>query len=144
MRIALEVLAAAIGTVSFCVLFCIPKKYFAVCGGIGAIGWLIYRLLLLIPFSDFASCLVATIVITLLSRFSAVRTRTPSTIYILPGILPLIPGGGIYRMVFCLINNDVSSAVRFGLNSISIVGGIVLAIVLVFEIPQKVFSGKRQ
>lgn len=143
MRIAIEVASAAIGTICFCILFCIPKKYFIVCGGIGAAGWLIYRLLLLADLSDFLACLVATIVITLLSRFSAVRTKTPSTIYLLPGILPLIPGGGIYRTVFYLINNDVHSAVNAGLNSISIVGGIVLAIVLVFEIPQRFFRTRR-
>ena len=42
----LELISAAIGTMAFSLLFGVPRKYYAYCGGIGAAGWLVYKLML--------------------------------------------------------------------------------------------------
>ena len=40
-----QVLAAAVGTVAFALLFGVPRKYYFYCGLVGGAGWLIYVLL---------------------------------------------------------------------------------------------------
>ena len=42
----IELISAAVGTVAFSLLFGVPKKYYLYCGGIGAAGWLVYKLML--------------------------------------------------------------------------------------------------
>lgn len=43
--IVTQVLAAALGTVAFALLFGVPRKYYLYCGFIGGAGWLLYCLL---------------------------------------------------------------------------------------------------
>ena len=45
MEIIIQVLAAAVGTIAFSVLFSVPKRYYGFCGICGGAGWLVYALL---------------------------------------------------------------------------------------------------
>ena len=41
----IEILAAMTGTVAFSLLYGVPRKYYALCGGIGGIGWAVCSLM---------------------------------------------------------------------------------------------------
>ena len=92
-QLAKEILSAVVGTVSFSVLFGVPREYYPYCGFIGGAGWLVYCLAeLFLPGSG--PCFVATAVVILLSRTAAVVKRCPVTIFLIAGIFPLVPGAG--------------------------------------------------
>ena len=69
-QLAKEILSAVIGTVSFSVLFGVPREYYPYCGFIGGAGWLVYCLAeLFLPGSG--PCFAATaVVIIVFSRAS--------------------------------------------------------------------------
>ena len=57
MEIIIQVLAAAVGTIAFSVLFSVPKRYYGFCGICGGAGWLVYALLvpsLSVPVATFS------------------------------------------------------------------------------------------
>ncbi|MCD8082682.1 MAG: threonine/serine exporter family protein [Clostridiales bacterium] len=131
--------AAAFGTLGFAVMFGAPMKHYAYCGAVGAIGWLVY--LILEPHTSMASAtFLAAIVVILLSRWFAVRRRCPVTIFLISGIIPLVPGTGIYWAAYYTVTGQLSLATEWGFQSVKIAVAIVLGIVFVFELPQKVFS----
>ena len=87
----LQTLAAAVGTVGFSLLFGVPVRYFCHCGLIGGAGWFLYLLTLPSTTSAVAT-FAATVLVILMSRWFAVRKQCPVTIFLISGIIPLVPG----------------------------------------------------
>ena len=85
---------------------------------------------------------LATVLVILMSRFFAVRERCPVTIFLICGILPLVPGAGIYWTCYYLVTGQLDEASTRGFSALKAAVAIVLGIVFVFEIPQRFFKGK--
>lgn len=134
-----QVGAAFIGTVAFALLFGVPKKYYLMCGIVAAIGWLLYYLLSFTPLSATECTFFATLLVILLSRYASVWMRCPVTVFLTTGIFPLIPGGGIYWTTYYMVMGETSLASESGFNAIKAVLAIVLGIVIVLELPRKMF-----
>lgn len=132
-----QILAATIGTISFAVLFGVPRKYYSFCGVTGGVGWIIY--LLFDQFGAVPASFAATIAVVLFSRIIAIRKKCPVTVFLISGIFPLVPGSYVYWTAHYLVMNQVELAAEKGYMAIKIAIAIVLGIVFVFEIPQKVF-----
>ena len=140
----LQILAAGIGTVAFGALFGVPSKYYPYCCLIGASGWAVYVFLWMRTgfWSEAVVVFLATVLVILMSRFFAVRERCPVTIFLICGILPLVPGAGIYWTCYYLVTGQLDEASTRGFSALKAAVAIVLGIVFVFEIPQRFFKGK--
>ena len=137
----LELISAAVGTMAFSLLFGVPRKYYMYCGGIGAAGWLVYKLMLeTAGLSVAMSVFVAPVIIMLLSRYAAVFEKCPATVFIITGIFPVVPGAQIYWATYYLVTDQLHAAFDSGFLAIKIMISIVLGIVVVFEIPYKFFK----
>lgn len=140
-----QVIAASAGTVAFALLFGVPRKFYPYCGVCGGAGWWLYLLL-----SGTGGCTAveatffATVLTVLLSRFFAVRERCPVTVFLIAGIIPLVPGAGIYWTAYYLVTDRLSLALSHGFAAIKAAIAIVLGIVVVFELPQKLFRTRRR
>ena len=105
--IVTQVLAAALGTVAFALLFGVPRKYYPYCGLIGGAGWLMYCLLE--PVLNAAEAtFFASVLVIFLSRMGAVREKCPVTIFLISGIIPLVPGAGIYWSAFYMVTDQLT------------------------------------
>lgn len=141
----LELISAALGTIAFSLLFGVPKKYYLYCGGIGAAGWLIYKLMLeKVGLSIAVSVFFATVVIMILSRFAAVFEKCPAIVFMIAGIFPVVPGAQIYWATYYLVTDQLHEAFNSGFLALKIMISIVLGIVVVFEIPYKFFQARRR
>lgn len=139
MTLLLEVIAAAIGTVAFSVIFGVPGRFYPYCGVIGGIGWALYGLIS-VDGSVVLASFVATFVVVFLSRFTAVWQRCPVAIFLVAGIFPLVPGASVYWTAYYLVTDQVVLGLERGYMAVKIAFAIVLGIVCVFEIPQKFFN----
>ena len=91
LHLLIQTLAAAVATVGFSLLFGVPARYYPSCALIGGVSWLAY--LLLLPYSSVSiATFAATVIVILLSRWFAVREHCPVTIFLISGIIPLVPG----------------------------------------------------
>ena len=133
-----ETVAAFVGTAAFSVLYGVPRRYHVWCGMAGGAGWIAYRIFEKCAGQTAAACLAAML-ITLFSRWLAVRERCPVLTFMLPGIFPLVPGAGMYWTSYFLVMNQMDEALTTGYGAVKCAGGIVLGIVLAFEIPQRFF-----
>ena len=137
--IIIEAIVAVFATISFAILFNAPRKEVVHCGLTGALGWIVYYVMTQQDFNSVLAALVATFCLTILSRCFAVIRKSPVTMYLLPGIFPLVPGAGIYYTAYYLfIGNNEMSGFK-GLETLEIAGAIVFGIIFGFGIPQRWF-----
>lgn len=134
----LQLIAAMVGTIGFALLFGVPRKYYIVGGLIGAAGWGIYCSTVNTCGATIAT-LLATIVVMFLSRVASVCKKCPVTIFMISGIIPLVPGGGVYWTSYYFVMNQLSLAFETGYKAIKCAVAIVIGIVIVFELPQSLF-----
>ena len=137
--IIIEAIVAVFATISFAILFNAPRKEVLYCGLTGALAWTVYYGMTQDGINSVLASLVASFALTVLARAFAVIRKNPVTVYILPGIFPLVPGAGIYYTAYYLfIGNNEMSGFK-GLETLEIAGAIVFGIIFGFGIPQKLF-----
>ncbi len=135
---ALQFLAAFVGTVAFALLFGVPRRFYPYCGLIGGTGWLFYYLSASV-FTAAESTFFAAVLVMFLSRLCAVRKKCPVTIFLISGIIPLVPGAGIYWAAFYMVTGQFAESFQAGFAAVRAAAAIVLGIVCVYELPQKIF-----
>ncbi len=138
MSLLLETVAAFVGTVAFGIMFVVPAKQLLVCGLVGGSGWVVYAVTLERSSAAVAS-LAATIMIVLLARILAVVRKVPTNVIMIPGIFPIVPGIGLYDMIYNLMIGDTASGVSQGLAVLKSIGAIVFGIIAVFSLPNRWF-----
>jgi uncharacterized membrane protein YjjB (DUF3815 family) len=82
----------------------------------------------------------AALIVALISHSFARLFKTPVTLFLIAGILPLVPGVGMYRIVYNLITNNNNMAAYYFSETMQIAGMIALAIFImdtIFKIFQK-------
>ncbi|MDO4467486.1 MAG: threonine/serine exporter family protein [Bacillota bacterium] len=133
-------LFAMIGVWAFAVLFHAPKKCYLSCAINGAIGWICYLCFKQLGASIGVSTMIASILLTIVSRILAVVQKEPVTIFLVTGIFPLVPGAGIYYTAYYFIQKDCNMGANMTLEVLTFAGAIALGIIIGSILPQKLFS----
>jgi len=87
-----------LATLSYGVLFNVPKKALITAGFIGMSGWLLVQgAIYYFSFSYIGAALIASFVVASISQLASKQTKMPSTNFSIAGIIPLVPGAMAYR-----------------------------------------------
>lgn len=129
-QVFLECFYCFVISVGFCIIFNIKGRDIFY-GGLGsALGWFLY----LICYNRFGSIVggyfLATIATTLYSEYMAVHRRKPATIFLIPSIIPFVPGGVVFRAMSAWLNGDQNMLLVQGRYAITIAGAIAMGIIL--------------
>lgn len=129
----LPCLYAFLGCGAFCFIFELRRWWYILSAAIsGAVGWFVY--LSLSDLTDVSRYLLATIAVAVLSEIFARLYKTPATVFLIIGIIPLVPGGGIYYTMEALINGDLPLFVRYGMETAASAGAIAVGCSLVSSV----------
>ena len=131
MTLFLQFLAAFGATVGFTLIFNIPHRHIFFAGFSGACGWVLFKYLLLTGQSVVISCFIASCLIAALSELFSRIFKEASLIFIIPGILPLVPGAGMYQTMLALLQEDLQATARIGTETLLITGAIAVAIIMI-------------
>lgn len=140
----IQIAVAFVATVSFAVLFQVPKEQYVYSGICGAAGWWCYLLVMANYPSPTVSSFAAVVVLTIMARVFAVYRKTPVTVFLICGLFPLVPGAGIYYTAYNFIMGYNDLAVAKGIETIKIAVAIALAIVFAFSMPKLLFTFARK
>lgn len=117
--------------VGFSIIFNLPRKLIFIASINGMIGWLLYAYLQNSGTSFIVPAFIGSIFVGLVGEFLAAVQKHPATLFIIPGIIPFVPGYGIYYTMYHIVSQDFETAMTTGAESlfiaISIACGIVLA-----------------
>ncbi len=142
MDLLIEALWAFLATVAFSVMFNTPKKELLYCGIAGAIGWFFYALCMKLGLSSAFSNFWGTIFIAYFSRLFAIIRKKPISVFLISGIITLVPGAGIYNTMLHIIMSDNNMASFYGIETIKIAGAIAFGIIVILALPQFMFTFK--
>ena len=137
-----EVLVTALGSLAFGIVYKVKRNRLPAVAAGGGIGWMIYRLLFLAMENIFLSNMGATLFATVYSEMLARKKKAPVVVFLLPCLIPLVPGGGIYWTAYYIVTGEMELAAQKGFTAVKVAVAIVLAIVFVFQLPQKLFQVK--
>lgn len=126
----LPVLFAFVASSGFAVIYNIHGPGILICGFGGGIGWLVY--LLTEPLgNDITRTLLAAVVIAVYSEIMARLRRCPVTGYLLVGIFPLVPGGGVYYTMEHAVNGENALFLDSFLHTLGLAGALAVGVLLV-------------
>ena len=137
-----EFVICALSVASFCVITSAPRNTIWASSLVSALAYIIYRLIYINAKKEIFAYFIAAIVISVLSEICARVFKRPSTIFIFPGILPLVPGVGLYNSMLYLIERNYEMFTAKAVNTLFISGSIAIAVAIVHITARSVFPRK--
>ena len=140
----IEILGAFLAICAFAVMIEMPKRYLWCAGAVGAIGWFVYMLAGRAGANDIFATFLSAASISFISHVFARIFKTPVTVFLVAGILPTVPGAGMYKIVYYLIQKQPEMAGYYLVSTLEIAGVIALAIFIVDAIFRLFQKGWKQ
>ncbi|KNF08708.1 hypothetical protein CLPU_5c00150 [Gottschalkia purinilytica] len=125
-----QALYAFLSTVGFAVLFNGPKDTLVNAGTCGAIGWLVNIIAKYLSNSSIVGTFLGATTAGLLGEAYAKIFKKPATVFIVPGIIPLVPGAGMYYTMLALIKKNFITAADIGSQTIFTAFSIAIAVIV--------------
>ena len=129
-----QISGSFLAVVACCFLLGVPRKFIVYAGMIGALGWALFLILrdAGLPIGTatfFSGCLIS-----LCAQVLARVLKTPVTVFVIPGILPLVPGAGMYHIASSIISSDAAQTSYYVTETLTIAGMIAVSIIVVDSI----------
>jgi uncharacterized membrane protein YjjB (DUF3815 family) len=131
MPIYMHFLYSTIATIGFSVFLNAPKSALIPSGLTGGIGWTFYYYLINTTNNDILSNFLAAVLVAWISEFLARKLKYPAILFVIPGIIPLVPGLGMYNTMLYLVQTNYELAISKGANVLFVGGAISLGVLVV-------------
>lgn len=130
MGVIIQTAGAFFAVASFSMILEVPKKLVLWSGLAGGLCWLVYLLVKDASASVVLSAFVSGLSVAWFGQTAAKRLKAPATVFLIPGILPLVPGASIYHSVYFMIHNSREQSVYYLMETLQIAGAIAMAVFL--------------
>ena len=134
-ELGFQTLTAAIGSLAFGIVYKVRNERLPVVAAGGGIGWFLYSVIFCRWESIFISNVAASVFATLYSEAMARKRKAPVVVFLLPCLIPLVPGGGLYYTMSYAVLKEMQQFRIYLSNTaeaaIGIAAGVILASVLV-------------
>lgn len=127
----IKVIGAFFTIFTFGVILEIPKKYLWCAGVVGMVGWYVYLLSEAAGTGAIFASFLSAVSISVVSHIFARVFKAPVTVFLIPGILPTVPGAGMYRIVYYIIEGDRAMSSYYFSTTLQIAGVIAMAVFVV-------------
>lgn len=127
-------LSAFIASIGFGIIFNIRGNNLILAGIGGGIGGLIHAFCISLGWDEVLALFVASIAFSVFSEICARIQKTPVTTFIICALIPLVPGGGMYRMMFHAINHESMLAIQTCMETLGYAGTLALGVIFVSTI----------
>lgn len=114
----------------FAILFGVRRRDLVCTAGAGAVCWFVYAVVTTIV-GEIPAYFLSAVATTIYCEIFARLLRTPTIVYLAAGVIPLVPGGGIYRTMLLCIQGAPEQALSACINTVSIAGAMAMGIMVV-------------
>lgn len=132
----IEFLFAFLGTLGFALIFNVPLRHIPVASFIGGAGWVIYQIAVAAGCGVAISCFLGACTVGLTSDIASRVCKEAATIFVIPGVLPLVPGAGTYYTMLAIINGNLEQAADKGIETLAMAGAIALGLLVMGTVIQ--------
>lgn len=130
MTIILQFIYSFFTTIGFAVYFGAPVDSIFVSGLSGGLSWSLYYLVLLNLNNKIFATFLGALLLGALGEILAIKFKKPATIFITPGLVPLVPGAGMYYTMSYLVSKDFNKAIAAGSEVFFIAAAIAIGIIV--------------
>lgn len=124
-------LASAIATLGFAILYNVPRKTLLANALIGGLGYAIYYIIINeMGLQLFVGSGVSALVIAVSSQLCARKFSMPVTIFSIPAIIPIVPGGSAYNAMRSFVMGEYILATGHIIDTFIIAGAIALGLTI--------------
>lgn len=141
----IKVIGAFLAILCFAIMLETPKKYIVFAGIVGAVGWFVFLFAGRMGANDVFATFLSALTIAFISHVFARVFKTPVTGFLIAGILPTVPGAGMYHIGYYLFQKDMDMMGYYITSVLQIAGVIAAAIFIVdglFRVISLLFSHK--
>lgn len=125
----IQVIAAGLGAGGYSILFNIRRDKLLYASAGGSLAWIIYILASqFITTNAFITNMLAAAFATLYSEILARIKKAPTTVFLIPSIMPMIPGGGLFYTMSAVISNNTVLFEKYFVTTIETALGISIGI----------------
>ncbi len=139
----IKVVGAFIAISAFAIMLETPKKFIGHAGIVGAVGWFVYLLSQNFGSNEVIATFFSAMAISIVSHIFARVLKLPVTVFLVAGILPTVPGAGMYRIAYSVISGDAEMTAHYMITTLELAGVIAIGIFIVdtfFRVFQKDFK----
>ncbi len=130
----LQFLFAIMAVLGISIIFHLPVRCMPASVLLGAIGWVVLKAAENAGLSAVLATFLSALLIALLGDICSRVLKDATTLFIIPGIIPLVPGGGMYYTMLYFIQGDIASAGKCGTDTLMIAGAIAVALLTMASI----------
>lgn len=127
----IQFIYALFATCGFCIIFRIPLKKIPICMLVGSLCWVCYQVVIFYGASEVIACFIASCSAGLFSDICSRIFKEASTLFIIPGILCLVPGSKIYYTMAALLEHDIEKAASIGTQTLLMAGAIAVGLLII-------------
>lgn len=141
----IQVIAATMGTFGFAMHFRARGWKNILAATInGMFSWIVYLVVFEATEDIFMANLFGAVFVAFYSEVMARALKAPVNVYLTPGIIPLIPGKGLYMTISNIINGNKELGLQFGRDMFIATLGIVTGIVVTSTIVAYMIDNNRK
>lgn len=133
-NIAVILLAAATGTMGIILQFGIEKRVIIWALIASVLCCAVYEGIYELGYGVFLPSFLASALAAAYSDFMAHKVKVPATVMIIPAIVPLVPGGGLYYTMLGAVSRDMAVFFEKGGAALSVAAGLAIGIIAVTAI----------
>ncbi len=139
----IQTLFAILASYGFGIIFEVRGKNLYFTAIVGGIGWAIHLISLNLGSTLVSSYFISSIVLTICSEILARHLKTPVTTILISGLIPLVPGGGVYYTMYYILERNMEEAIFKGAETLFIAGALSFGIVVVSSLVRIMKTGQR-
>ena len=130
MDMVTQLIMALFATLGFAVIFRVPAKDLVACVLVGVLGWFTYLVAESYMGSPSIGCFLGACMVGLCSAIAARLFREAMTIFIIPGILCLVPGARIFYTMEALLTGEIDKMAQVGAETLTMAGAIAMGLLV--------------
>ncbi|EOD00647.1 threonine/serine exporter family protein [Caldisalinibacter kiritimatiensis] len=130
MYILNQLIYAFLSAIGFSIIFHIPKDSVIKSGLAGALGWVVFLITKTNLSSPVAGAFWGAITVGILGELFARFFKKPATVFIIPGIVPLVPGAGMYYTMSAITESRFIDAANIGSETLFVAASIASGILV--------------
>ena len=144
LSIMIALAASFFGAIGYACTFNTRPKRLIATGFGGLIGWAAYLLIGCFMFSEPMKYFIAAIVINIYAEIMAVKEKAPSTVFIVSAIMPLVPGGMLYRTMRFAVTKEWEDFGKLGVETFSIALALALGMLIANSVIKSMRKKRRK
>ena len=140
----LRTFGAFITALSFAILFNTKNKNIVISAIGGAIGFVIYEILIQYTSNVYFVAFVSSMAFSLYSEIMARKFKSPVINYLVISLIILVPGKGMYDTMLAVVLGDTALAFKNGLNTITVALALAFGVIFASTIVKTYYKLKQR